>query len=355
MTEPARILCVDDDAGLGRLMVRNLRAAGFEAEHVTDGDSAMAALAAQRFHAVALDHNLGGESGLDLLPRIKALPEAPPVIFVTGSDDARVAVAALKNGAIDYVWKDVQGHYRELLVTAINTALEQEELRRAKERADEEVRAGKRRAELLLAEVNHRVANSLGIVMSLARLQAAASSNAAVIDAMEEMQARVSAIAGVHRRLYTSVDIRYVDVDTYLQGLIEEMNGSLHDTGHSRQIIFTASTGLLMPTDKVISVGIAMNELVTNARKYAYPPGTPAGEIRASLELLGPAQARLTVEDDGIGWKKGDAVKGSGVGSQIVAAMAGSLRAELSYPPREKGTCVALEFPVEPKDGQGPN
>lgn len=347
MNPAARILYVEDDPGLGRLMCRSLGAAGFEVEHVLDGAAAMARLEGGGYHVVALDHHLGGESGLDLLPRIRALPEAPPVIFVTGSDDVHIAVTALKSGAIDYVWKDVQGHYRELLVSSINAALEQEALRRAKERADEEVRAGKRRAELLLAEVNHRVANSLAIVMSLARLQAAASSNEAAIDAMDEMAARVSAVAGVHRRLYTSADVRFVEMDTYLGGLIEEMNGSLREADQPSLIRFTGQTGLLLPTDKAISVGIAMNELVTNARKYAYPPGTARGEIRVSFTRPEPARARLLVEDDGIGWKVGDAIQGTGVGTQIVGAMAASLRTKPRYLPRERGTAVELLFPTD--------
>ena len=54
-----------------------------------------------------------------MLPLIRALANAPAVIYVTGSEDSRVAVAALKAGAIDYVWKDVQGHFRELLTEAV--------------------------------------------------------------------------------------------------------------------------------------------------------------------------------------------------------------------------------------------
>ena len=102
---------------------------------------------------------------------IRELPNAPPIVYVTGSEDSRVAVAALKAGAIDYVWKDVQGHFRELLAEAVITSLEKEKLRRDKEAADREVLAARDRAELLLREVNHRVANSLAIVAGLARMQ----------------------------------------------------------------------------------------------------------------------------------------------------------------------------------------
>ncbi len=66
--------------------------------------------------------------------RIRAATRTPRrSIYVTGSEDSRVAVAALKAGAVDYVWKDVQGHFRELLAEAVVIALEQERLRRDKE------------------------------------------------------------------------------------------------------------------------------------------------------------------------------------------------------------------------------
>src|ERR1700712_2897779 len=74
----------------------------------------------------------------------------PPVIYVTGSEDSRVAVAALKAGAVDYVWKDIQGQFRELLGEAVDTALRQEARRQAKERAEAEMREARDRAELLL-------------------------------------------------------------------------------------------------------------------------------------------------------------------------------------------------------------
>ena len=166
-----------------------------------------------------------GQTGLDLLPAICRLPDAPPVIYVTGSEDSHVAVAALKAGAVDYVWKDIQGHFRELLGEAVDTALRQAALQRDKERAEAEVREARDRAEILLREVNHRVANSLALVAALARMQTNAVSDPAAKSALEEMQTRISAIAGIHRRLYTSADVQSVELDAYLTSLVEELQG----------------------------------------------------------------------------------------------------------------------------------
>jgi DNA-binding response OmpR family regulator len=258
-----RVLYIDDDPGLGRLMQRTLAAKGLLIEHATTGDEGLSRLQAGGVDIIALDHNLGRESGLDLLRQIRSLPEAPPVIYVTGSDDAHVAVAALKAGAVDYVWKDVQGHYRDLLVESIAAALTQERLKREKEKAEREVREAKERAELLLREVNHRVANSLALVSSLANLQGNAMSDEGAKLALQEMQARIVAIAGVHRRLYTSADVRVVDMDAYLSSLVQELNEAMNAEAKPHLVTLDVETGMQVATDKAVSIGVVVTPIPT--------------------------------------------------------------------------------------------
>jgi len=129
------VLYIDDDEGLGRLLKRVLASEGMTLEHAISSERGLALLASGRFDVVALDHNLISETGLDVIPRVQATADAPPIIYVTGSEDARIAVSALKAGAVDYVWKDVHGHFLELLGSAVGGALEGERLRRAQEEA----------------------------------------------------------------------------------------------------------------------------------------------------------------------------------------------------------------------------
>ncbi len=347
MTAPRQVLYIDDDMGLGRLVARGLAPHNMVVQHVQSGRAGLALLQSRTFHVVALDHDLGSESGLSVLADIRALPDPPPVIYVTGSDDVRVAVAALKNGAVDYVWKDVEGHYRELLVQSVDAAIVQERTKKEKALAEAEVRRGRERAEMLLREVNHRVANSLALVASFARLQAHGLEDESAKRALAEMQGRIAAIAGIHRRLYTSADVRVVDLDAYLQSLAAELRVALDDKVRSHAIALVADSGVMLPTDKAVSLGVLVTELVTNAHKYAYPEHA-SGEIRVVLEKRGTGGYRLIVEDDGVGWNGTGAPKGTGLGSRIIGAMAATLQTSAVYDASHAGTRVVLAFDVQP-------
>ncbi|WP_374447118.1 sensor histidine kinase [Stella sp.] len=343
MSEPRpRLLYIDDDPAIARLVRRTLEARGFAFEHASDGAAGLARIAAGGIDVVALDHHMPGETGLDLLPRIRTLPDAPPVVYVTGSEDSRVAVAALKAGAADYVWKDVEGTFRELLAEAAGQALETERLHRAKEAAEAETRAARDRAEMLLREVNHRVANSLALVAGLAFMQAQTLQDPAAKAALEEMQARINAIAGLHRRLYTTDDVRVVEIDAYLRSLVEELQAAMRAGGRDHPIRLEAET-VRVPTDKAVSIGVVVTELVTNAYKYAYPAGT-SGEIRVRVHRQEPDGLSLVVEDDGIGWTGDGQPRGTGLGSRIVKAMATALRTTARFDATHRGTRVVLDF-----------
>lgn len=338
MTGSVRLLYIDDDAGLGVLLNRALGPHGFAVTTVESGEVALARLEAQPFDIIALDHNLTNEIGLDLIPRIRALPDAPPVIYVTGSEDARIAVAALKAGAVDYVWKDVQGHYRELLREAVKTALEQERLKRASAEAQRQVAEARDRAEAMLKEVNHRVANSLAMVSSFVQLQANSIADPSARAALQETTTRIGAVAGVHRRLYTSADVRFVEVNAYLKSLVEDLAGGVRE-----KLSFTSGQkDINVGTDKVVSLGVIVAELVTNAAKYAYPQSAP-GEIRVAAHQDAGTVA-VSVEDDGVGWNDTGKIQGSGLGTRIIKAMVQTLQAELAYEPRDKGTRAVVRF-----------
>ena len=304
---------------------------------------------AQPFDVIAMDHYMPGQDGLTTLEQLGTGPEAPPVVYVTGSDESRIAVAALKAGAADYVVKTGSEDFMDLLNNAVAQALQQVRLRRARDAAEQALLAANARLEsiverqaVLLREVNHRVANSLQLVSSLVHMQASAVKDEAAREALRDTQARINAIMQIHRRLYTSEDVERVDMNEYLRGLVAELEQSLPRVEAGRPI--RLDTGPVeLATDKAVSLGVVVTELVTNAYKYAYAP-EEAGEIRIALRPCEADRLRLTVEDDGEGFLTGAAPKGTGLGRKVIAAMAASLNSRVEFDTAHKGVRATLDF-----------
>lgn len=345
---PLTVLYIDDDAALGRLVQRILTRKGYVVEHVGDAEAGLSRLAQGGIDAVILDHDLGTSSGLDVLARLAGSEGAPPVVYVTASSELAIAVQALKAGAVDYVVKTIGEDFEVLLTAALEQSVERARLLRAKEEAEREVRDARDRAIVLLAEVNHRVANSLALVSSLVRMQASSVQDAGARAALAETQARITAIGNLHRSLYTSDDVRTVDLAAYLETLVRELGHSMSAAGRTPDIRFEA-VPIQMKTDKAVSIGMIVTELVTNAIKYAYPEGV--GEIRVSLSRDPYGATLLAVADDGVGWSGQGPATGTGLGGKIVGAMARGLGTTITYGQPTRGTRVALRIEAEEPTG----
>lgn len=208
--------------------------------------------------------------------------------------------------------------------------------------ANTEMREARDRAETLLTEVNHRVANSLTLVSSLIGLQARSLQSTAAKSALEEARSRIQAIGLVHRRLYDGGDVREVALDEYLSGLLEQFKTTAAiGNGISLKVEFAP---LKLKTDSSINLGVVVTEWVMNAIKYAYPDG--AGEIRVRLASDDHGRGILEVEDDGVGRNDAAKPQGTGVGTRIVNAMASSMGATIDYKARSPGTAARLSFPL---------
>jgi len=199
------------------------------------------------------------------------------------------------------------------------------------------------RAEVLLAEVNHRVANSLMMVASLVRLQSNALHNQEAKNALAETEARIHAISDVHKRLYSSGDVRLVALDEYLLDLLKNLQSSMQNEGHGASLDYHLEP-IKLRTDSSINLGVVVTEWVTNAFKYAYPQRR--GEVRVNLKRLADGRGQLLVEDDGVGRNLSGAAQGTGLGTRLVKAMAGNLGAEIDYLARQPGTLARLTFPI---------
>lgn len=340
--EPFRLLYIDDDPALRRLVQRRLGPVGFETALAADGPEGVALAAGAAFDVIAVDHHMPALDGLQTLEQLLALPDCPPVVYVTGADDGRLAAAALRAGADDYVVKTIGEDFIELLRSAFMQSMERVRLRRAKEQAERDLIASNERLGALLREVNHRVANNLQMTMSFINMQASVLPEGEARNALLASQQRIGAIAHVNRHLYATGNVEHVAMDEYLANLARDLTETWTSPHAPRNVVSRAEP-MELQTDKAVTLGIIICELVANACKYAYG-GDCTGEVRILLERAGEHRIRLTVEDDGAGI--GDAVeaKGTGLGQRLVKAMARGLGAAILTRTTSAGFQVSLEF-----------
>ena len=345
---PSKLLYIDDDKALCYLVKKGLERRGYSVETANSGAEGFERAAAATFDLIAIDHYMPGQDGLVTLSQLKTLEALPPVVYVTGSDESRIAVAALKEGAIDYVVKSGSDDFLDLLSSALRQAEGQVRLRKERDVAIEALRAANVRLEaivdhqaVLMREVNHRVANSLQLVSSLVHMQLSAVQEGPARAALLDTQARIEAIMQIHRRLYTSDDVQVVDIQDYLTGLTAELSQSVG--GDGLRTLKLEAAPIRLDTDMAVSLGVVVAELVTNACKYAYGENEP-GEVRILLRADEDGLCTLVVEDDGRGFAPTDPAQGTGLGRTVISAMARNLNSKIEFDPSHNGARAVLSF-----------
>jgi two-component sensor histidine kinase len=199
--------------------------------------------------------------------------------------------------------------------------------------------------EILLKEVHHRVKNNLQIISSILSLQSSALEDGAAQLAFEECQDRIQAMALVHEEVYQSGSFEKLHMASYLNKICDTLRlnrGNLR----SIDIDTEADDRSLLPLDQAIPLGLIVNELVTNAIKYAFPDNC-CGRIQVRF-MREEHSWLLSVTDDGAGLPASDTQK-EGVGTQLVRGLVDQLKGRLSYgaSPAGQGLMVTIRLDAE--------
>lgn len=353
-TEPAaiRVLYIDAVRETALDLARELGAGRLDVTHIEDADQASELLDSEEFDVALLGMNGYRGETEDVTRSLVELTRMLPVVCLFSSRQSADALEVLAAGAANYVVHD-QGDngadFARLVVAILEQAVAHRLALQAERVATLEADEARERADMLLNEMKHRIANSLALVVSMAHMQAGAIESPEARTTMEAFADRVHAFAQVHKGLYDSVSIGTLALDTYLERLVRELHRSYVDRRSVTRLTFE-SFPASVKVDQAISLGVILSEWVSNAAKFAYP-GARYGEIRACLRRIDDQRAMLVVEDDGIGIVDGKS-PGPGLGSQLVGVLAHGLGGWFELKPRERGMVAALHFPL-PEQGAG--
>ena len=217
------------------------------------------------------------------------------------------------------------------------------ELRRMALRAERQAEAARER-ERLVAEMSHRIKNDLQLIAGLLGTQAATQGNPEAATALRLAGARIGAVARVHDLLCSGDGSGTVAFDRYLRETCAALAELLGADGRHRALVVHAEATTLA-ADTARSLGLVVNELVTNAFRHAFAADGP-GTVWVELGHDVAGRLRLSVSDDGAGLPEGFGPgAGSGLGLRLVTAIAKQLGAALDIG-RDGGTHVTLALPA---------
>lgn len=210
--------------------------------------------------------------------------------------------------------------------------------------------------EWLLKEVNHRVKNNLQIITSILNLQINQLKDKKLVPVMMEFQNRFYALSSVYSSLYQSENKEEIDISAYLKDLTNNLFISYSDP--HKNISLTCNTDrVFLEYNQAITCGLIVNELVSNAIKYAFP-NNRKGKINVTLHQTGQ-NISLEIEDNGVGIKPNERNgENDTLGLQLVESLVHQLK-DGTYKTKEntKGTGYLVTFisesPMKVKKEQG--
>ena len=256
---------------------------------------------------------------------------------------------------MEYRWRDKSGRYRWAsgAIFPIYETTEDQQIHRPsmmqvvvqditeRKVAEEQIKDSLTEKEVLLKEIHHRVKNNLQIISSLLHLQSSKLQDERLHKAFSDSQHRIRSMALIHEELYESTDIARIEFNGYLKRLTDHLFKSFGvDESHIRLTLDVDDA--MLSIERAIPLSLIINELLSNALKYAFPDG---GKGEIGIRLRGEGEDgpfALTVSDDGVGFPDIDFDNPESLGLRLVHTLASQLGAQLSLD-RTSGTAFTVE------------
>jgi two-component sensor histidine kinase len=210
-----------------------------------------------------------------------------------------------------------------------------------RQQADAKLAAAVEYQDLLSREMSHRVKNSLASVVGLLHVQARGTDSADIRNALEDAGSRVAAIAQVHDQLWRGSRIGFIDLADFMNQLCTQLGNNAEGLG-----LNCHADPMLVSADHAIPLGLLINELVTNAVKYAYPGGIGAIDVSAH-EIDGCLHVEIS--DYGVGLPQGFDIDKprTNLGFKVITGLVRQLQGHITISRNEpSGARFLLELPI---------
>ncbi len=214
--------------------------------------------------------------------------------------------------------------------------------------AEHEIKKSLQEKEILLKEIHHRVKNNLTVISSLLNLQSRYIKDKDDLKMFMESQSRAKSMAIIHQKLYSSSDLKHIDFDDYIKTLARDIF-DVYVQNPSEINMFFDVEDIKLDINTSIPLGLILNELLTNALKYAFPNN----ELGVSKNLDGKVTVklhrkddgyRLIVEDNGVGLPEDfDLENSSSLGIQLINTLTQQIDGHVSYC-SDNGTRFIIDF-----------
>ncbi len=340
MTEPSiqgDILLVDDSPENLKLLAKILRENDFQVRGSNSGRYALKSIKKKIPDLILLDITMPEMDGYEICRRLKKDSSFIdiPVIFISGLKDNTSIIKGFEVGGVDYITKPFQPQEilarvrTHLSMSRMKNHLEEmvEERTAELQEVTEQVRSALKEKEVLLKEIHHRVKNNMAMMSSFLQFQIDQVQEPGALQRFIDTKSRIYTMALVHEKLYHTEDLKHINFKEFVEALAESLIFSYTTYPH-RISLKTDIIDVALNLDRAIPCGLIINELVSNALKYAFPDDRK-GIITIGFSIGPDDKYVLTISDDGVGLpEQVDFQKIDSIGLKLVPLLANQLDGE---------------------------
>ncbi|MCP4149656.1 MAG: response regulator [bacterium] len=331
------ILMVDDTPLNLLILDKILSEHKYHTASVHSGEEVLQFLQKKRPSIILLDIMMPGMDGVETCKLLKknASYRDIPIIFITALTDTEDKLRAFEAGGDDYITRPFLG---EEVLARVNVVAQ-------RLRTEDKLKTALLEKEIMLKEIHHRVKNNMQIISSLLNLQASQTTDATNRQLFMECNSRIRSMSIVHEKLYQSQNLAEINFKEFIDEMIVELSRMYYATTEKISMSVNCED-IHLDINRAIPCALLLNELVSNAMKYAFPDKRP-GEIQILFRKI-EKKFVMEVADNGIGMLSDlDLNNTSTLGMQLVNALSTQLEANIQLD-NSNGVHFTIAFKMEP-------